>query len=246
MTRYILSLFSILSLLVFSPTQSHAQDFTEAQKTEINKMFKDYLLNNGSVILESVNKYQAELEEKDRKEAAVKAKEFMNTLKDQKDLAMAGNPKGDITIVEFFDYNCGYCRKALEEIQTVLKDDKNVKVVFKDMPILGPPSLEAAKWSLAAIPQGKYFEYHTAILNHNGPKDAQSLESIAKKIGLDVKKLKEDKDDPAIEARLNDQVEAARNVGINGTPGFIIAGEVYPGYMPAAQIETIIKEARKK
>lgn len=246
MTRFIISLFSILTLLVFVPTQSHAQAFTDAQKTEITKMMNEYLLDNGAIVLESVNKYQAALEEKDRKEAAVKAKSFIESLESQKDLAMAGNPKGDITIVEFFDYNCGYCTKALEEIQTVLKDDDNVKVIFKDMPILGPPSLEAAKWSLAAIKQGKYFEYHTAILNHKGPKDAASLEKIAEKIGLDVKKLKKDKDDKDIETRLQDQILAARNIGINGTPGFLIAGEVYPGYMPAAQIKKIIEEARAK
>ncbi len=243
MIRLTLALFS--ALLLF-PTQASAQNLTDAQKTEINEIIKSYITNNGEVILSGVNKYQAELEEHDRKESEEKAKSFLKDMNNKKDLPMAGNPKGDVTMIEFFDYNCGYCRKALEEIKIVLKDDKNLKVIFMDMPILGAPSLEAAKWSLAANKQGKYFEYHQAILNHNGQKNEAALIKLAKEVGLDVEKLKKDKDGEDISKILNDNIEQAQSIGIRGTPGFIIDGQLSPGFVPAGEIKKILIEARKK
>lgn len=149
-------------------------------------------------------------------------------------------------MVEFFDYNCGYCRKALEEIKIVLKDEKNLKIIFMDMPILGPPSLEAAKWSLAAHKQGKYFEYHQALLEFDGQKNEKTLKKLAKKVGLDVKKLEKEKDSKDIAAILDKNIQQAQNLGIRGTPGFILDGQLYPGFMPAAQIKQYIADARKK
>lgn len=242
MTRFLLTSLSVLAIMgATSPVK--AQEFNDAQKAEIKKMFDEYLANSGETILKSVNQYQAELEAKDKAEASIKAKTFVDEL-DGKNLPMAGNPDGDITMVEFFDYNCGYCRKALDEIQTVLKEDDKVKVIFMDMPILGPSSMVAAKWSLAAQKQGKYFEYHQAIMDHNGEKTDDALEKLAKDLGLDIKKLKKDKDSDEIAKQIEDQVRQAQEIGIRGTPGFIVAGELFPGYIPAAQIQDIIKKAR--
>ena len=245
MNRILLTSLSVLAIMGATTTNVQAQEFNDAQKAEIKKMFDEYLLNSGEVILKSVNQYQSELAEKDKAAAGKKAKEFMSKI-EGKDLPMAGNAKGDVTIVEFFDYNCGYCRKAFAEIQTVLKDDKNVKIIFMDMPILGPASVEAAKWSLAAHNQDKYFEYHKLVINHNGEKSESALEKIAKDIGLDVKKLKKDKASDKIAKQIEDQVKQAQELGIRGAPGFIINGEVFPGYIPAAQIQDVVAKARKK
>jgi protein-disulfide isomerase len=242
MKRFLLTSLSVLAVTSAGFT-AQAQEFSDAQKAEIKRMFDEFLANSGEQVLKSVNTYQAELEAKDRAEASAKAKAFMEKIEGQ-NLPMAGNPDGDITLVEFFDYNCGYCRKALEEIQTVLKEDDNVKVIFLDMPILGPSSMEIAKWSMAAQKQDKYFEYHQAIFDHNGQKTPEVLEKIAKDVGLDVKKLKKDKDSDEIREKIEDQVKQAQNIGINGTPGFIVAGELYPGYIPAAEIKKIIAEKR--
>lgn len=242
MTRF-LSTF-LIALFMMAPS-AQAQDFTDAQREEINKMIAEYLLNNGEQVLESVNRYQGQLEEEQREESSVKAKEFLDTLDEKNNLPMAGNPDGDITIVEFFDYNCGYCRKALDEIQTVLKDDDEVKVIFMDMPILGPSSIESAKWSLAAAKQGKYFAYHQELLSHNGQKNDKVYKDLAKKVGLNVKQLEKDKAADEINDMVDANLAASRDLGIRGTPGFIVAGSVYPGYMPADQIKEIIAEARK-
>ncbi len=233
------------TIATFTNYTAHAQksNFSDAQKTEMNDLIESYLLENGAVILQSVTEYQIAQEKKERAEVSVQAKELVENLKKQ-DMPFTGNPKGDITIVEFFDYNCGYCRKALLELQTVLKEDKNVKVIFMDMPILGPPSMEAAKWSLAAHRQGKYFELHRAILEHNGPKNSQEIEKLAIAAGLDIKKLKVDKEASEITAQLEEYVTTARNLKINGTPAFIIEGEVFPGYIPASAITQAIEKAR--
>ncbi len=246
MTRFFLTSLAILAVLPFTLTEAKAQEFSDSQKAEIKNIFDEYLSNSGEKILESVNGYQAKLAEQDRIEASKKAAGFVDTLKDKKGAPMAGNPDGDVTMIEFFDYNCGYCRKALNEIKTVLKDDKNLKVIFIDMPILGPASLEASKWSLAANKQGKYFEYHKALMDHNGQKDKAVFEKLAKEVGLDVKQLAKDKDDESIAKLLDENIAQAQSIGIRGTPGFIVAGELTPGYMPADEIKKIIAKARKK
>lgn len=219
------------------------------QKKEIEALVHEYILENGAVLIESVNKFQAKQEEETNKQSAVKAKELLESLKKNKDVAFAGNPDGDVTVVEFFDYNCGYCKKAFEEIQTLLGEDKNVKIVLYDMPILGPNSLETSKWSLASKKQDKFFAYHTALMNHQGGKDEATLKRLAKEAGLDVDKLVKDKDDPAIEAEIREHLQIAQELGIQGTPGFLINDKVFRGYIPYDAIKGTIaseREAAKK
>ena len=174
----------------------------------------------------------------------MKAKELLEKLKGEKNMALAGNPDGDVTVVEFFDYNCGYCKKAFEEIQSLLKDDKNAKIVFYDMPILGPDSLESSKWSLAAKKQNKYFEYHKALMGHQGGKDEATFKKLAEEAGLDAEKLAKDKNDPAIEEEIKTHIKTAQDLGIQGTPGFLINEKIFRGYIPYDVIQKTIKEER--
>ncbi|MEM8833736.1 MAG: DsbA family protein [Pseudomonadota bacterium] len=241
--RRILFLFTVLCFLI-APIEAKAEDFTEEQKAEIQKMFEEYLLENGDKIIDSVSKYQERAAEEERAEAAKQAEAFVANISKRDDLPTAGNADGDVVVVEFFDYNCGYCRRALEELQKVIEEDDNIKVVLMDMPILGPSSREAAKWSLAAEEQGKYWEYHTKIMNFPGEKSARNLEKLAKDVGLDVDKLKEDKDNKRIGAMLDKNIEQARAMGIRGTPGFIIGKEITPGFIPADELLRIIKDQR--
>ena len=132
-------------------------EMTAEQKKEVEALVHQYVLEHGELLIESVNKYQAKQEEETNKQAGVKAKALLESLKTEKNAAIAGNPNGTITMVEFFDFNCGYCKKAFEEIQKVIKEEKDVKVVLYDMPILGPDSLESSKWALAAKKQNKLF-----------------------------------------------------------------------------------------
>jgi protein-disulfide isomerase len=225
------------------PTAANAE-MTPAQKAEVEAIVKQYILDHGDVLIEGVNNFQKKEEEQANKASEVKAKELLATLKDNKNVAVVGNPDGDVTVVEFFDYNCGYCKKAFEEIQSLIKDDKNVKIVLYDMPILGPESHEISKWSLAAKKQDKYFEYHTALMNHQGGKDNDTLKKLAEDAGLDADKLAKDKDAPEIEAEIKKHLETASSLGIQGTPGFLISEKVFRGYIPYDVIKNTIKDVR--
>ncbi len=238
-------LLGLLVLFIMVP-QAHAQEFTEAQKVEINKMIEEYVKANGKAVVESVAQYQMEAQEEAFASQNGLAKEFMASLDGQKNLPMTGNPKGDVTIVEFFDYNCGYCRKALEEVNKVTAEDKDVKVVFIEMPILGPQSIEIAKWSMAAQEQGKYFEFHTEVMNKGGPKDDAALEKVAKKLKLDVAKMKKDKESEAVNLALQANIKLAQDLGIRGTPGFIVGSEVIRGYVSSDSLLQSVKNARAK
>lgn len=242
MTRFALPL--MMAALVL-PTAAKAEMSAE-QKKEVEALIKAYILENGGDIIQSVNNFQQKQEEEANKESGVKAKALIESLKTDKNVAFAGNPKGDVMVVEFFDYNCGYCKKAFEEIRSLLKDDKDVKIVLYDMPILGPDSHEASKWAMAAKKQNKYFEYHTALMNHQGSKDEDTYKKLAKDAGLDADKLAKDKDDPAIEEEIKTHIETARSLNIHGTPGFLINEQIFRGYIPYDAMKDAIKAERAK
>jgi protein-disulfide isomerase len=175
--------------------------------------------------------------------AATKISELKDQLTAQ-GLPEAGNPKGDVTVVEFFDYNCGYCKKAIEDIKKVVDTDKNVRFVFFDMPILGPTSMTAAKWAHAAHNQGKFFEFHKAVLEHNGGLSEDILAEIAGKVGMDVEKAKKDANDPTLNANLEKGIQMGHDIGIQGTPGFIIGTDLFPGYLGEDGLKKAIDDAR--
>lgn len=239
MTRFI----AIAAALLLSIAPAQAQTFNDAQKSEIEAMVKDYILNNPEVLIQSFENHRVAQEERLQREANEAAKELLGALSESPFPAI-GPKDADVTMVEFMDYNCGYCKKAYEEINAILKEDKNIRVHFVEMPILGPTSLEAAKWALAAHKQGKYFEFHSALMKHQGPKNDSVLESKAKEVKLDVKKLKEDKEGDDIKDMLEMNMSRANMIGITGTPGFIIGGEVVRGYLTLDQMKEVIAAAR--
>lgn len=213
----------------------------EMSKGDIELIVKEYLLNNPEVILKSVNDYQTK-GVSEQQAQAVKAN--ARKLYDDEKTPVAGNKDGDVRIVEFFDYNCGYCKRVVGDVNKLIREDENVKVIFKDYPILGPTSLTAAHWALASEKQGKYLEYHTALLEHQGRIDDASLEAIAKDVGLDVEKLKADAESDEIQSHINDNMELAKSMNITGTPAFIIEDEVFPGAIPYEAMQDAVKKAR--
>lgn len=234
-----------LALAALVPAAQAADALSPAQKTEIEGIVKQYIMDNPQVILDAVEKHQTDQMEKSQAEQQDKVAGFVKTLGKDYNRYVGGNPKGDITIVEFFDYNCGYCKKAFSEVNELIKEDKNVRVIFLDMPILGPQSTEASKWSLAAANQGKYFEYHRALMDHQGPKTPEALEKLAQDLGLDVKKLKEEKESEEISKLIGANIEQAQAMGFNGTPGFIIGDEPSFGYIPLDTMKATIKAQRE-
>jgi protein-disulfide isomerase len=205
--------------------------FTPEQQDAIHTMIHDYILENPEVIIEAGDKFQQKQQEEQQKlfqKNVIKYKDFLTS----KDTPTGGNPKGSKIVVEFFDYNCGYCKKAVEDIVNVVKDDADVKVYFKDMPILATSSTDASRWALAAGKQGKYYEFHVALMKSSLPRDVTTYKKIAEDLKLDVAKLEKDADgDPEIRDAIEKNLEVARDLGIHGTPAFIINGTSYPGYL---------------
>ena len=233
--------------LAFQPaprSASAADAFSDEQKAQIGEIVKDYLIKNPEVIIE----IQAALEAKMEKEQADKLKSFMSenakTIYRNPNSSVAGNPDGDITVVEFFDYNCGYCKRGMPELQKLIENDKRVRVVFKELPILSKGSEEAARAALAAKRQGKYWEFHLALLGHEGKVTRASVDEIAAAQGLDVEKLKEDMKSPEIAKVIAANQQLAQDLNITGTPAFIIDKTVVPGYLPVDGLMAAINEVR--
>jgi protein-disulfide isomerase len=203
--------------------------FTPDQKQEIEKIIKSYLVANPEVFLD----VQTALEEKMEKEQAEKLKavvaENAAEIYRQPNASVAGNASGDITVAEFFDYNCGYCKRGLADVVKLVESDPKVRVVFKELPILSKGSEEASHVALAAGKQGKYWEIHRALLEAKGHVNEAAALRIAEKLGLDMDKLKQDMASPEVKAEVEKSEALAKKLGVNGTPHFLVGDRAIPG-----------------
>jgi protein-disulfide isomerase len=224
---------------------SAADAFNPAQKDEVRKLVREYLSEHPEAVMEAINALQAK-DEKAKTDKQVSAiKDRKKDIFEQTDGTVLGNPKGNVTLVEFFDYNCGYCKAMFPALMDVVKADGNVKLVVKEFPILGPPSVTASKAALAARKQTKYNELHLALMSHKGALTDDGVIQIAMDAGLDVAKLQKDMADPAISAILNKNRDLAQDLDIQGTPALIIGETLVPGAIDKARMAELIKIARK-
>lgn len=221
--------------------QAQAKELSEK---EIEKIVEKYILNNGDKIMQAVDNFQRKQRLDQAKEAQQKIKDSKDYLYDEKHPSV-GPKDADVTIVEFFDYNCGYCKKAFDDIQKVVQEDKNVRFVFMEMPILGPSSFTAAQYSVAAQKQGKYFEYHTALMEHRGQKTPEELKKIGKKLGLDVDQLEKDAESDAVKDYITETSDFSRDLGVTGTPAFVAGDDLVRGYVGLDGLKKQIKDLRK-
>lgn len=222
-----------------------ANAFTPAQKAALEDYVRDFILENPEVIIEAVNRYKAKEEEKQNADANASLKKYEDFLYNNKDMPSAGNPNAKFTVVEFFDYNCGYCKRAYEAVQQTLDTDKDIRFVFVELPILSEQSKTAADWAMAAHKQGKYFEFHKGLMTFNGPKTEETMMEVAKKIGLNIDQMKKDANSPETQALLAKKMEVAQALSVTGTPGFIIGDQIIRGYVPYEGMKTLISEERK-
>ena len=215
-------------------------------QAQMEAFMKHFILNNPEIIIEAVDRYSAQQKQNQQRQATGAIKDNKEWLYNTGNHPEAGNKDGDITIVEFYDYNCGYCKRALSDVMTVLGEDKNVRVILIDLPILGDASMEAAKWSLAAAKQDRYLELHVALMEHRGRLGVSQIESIAEKMGLDVEKLRADKESDDVIKQLNVNIDKARALGITGTPAFIIGEDLARGYVGLDGLKAGIAQNREK
>ena len=233
------------ALLALTPAAFADGGFNDAQKKEIGEIVREYLIANPEVLLDVSKALEAKQQEKETAQRSAvlnsNAKQIFHSPADY----VAGNPKGDVTMVEFFDYNCGWCKKGFPEVMNLLDQDKNLRFVLKEFPIFGGDSDYAAMAAIAAKKQNKYWELHKALFEHEGKITKESVDETAKKVGIDVAKLKEDMKDPAVAKELADNHALATALNISGTPAFIIDDKVSPGYLPADALGTMIDDVRK-
>ncbi len=221
--------------------------FTPEQKKALGDIIKDYLIKNPEIMFE----VQSALDEKSQKEQDAKLKSFMATnaksIYRSPDSSVAGDPNGDVTVVEFFDFNCGYCRRGLPQVQKLIHDDKKVRFVFKELPILSKGSDEAARVALAAKRQGKYWEFHQAMLGFKGQANEATALKIAQSLGLDMNKIKADMASDAVKKELADDLMLAKQLGVNGTPHFLVGDQSIPGAPDDLhdQLESLVAGYRK-
>jgi protein-disulfide isomerase len=232
-------------LLCFFALPASAGEFSEPQRNEIGQILREYLLTNPEVLREAMD----ELERRqtamaDAKATATIRNNAKSMFRSEDDLVM-GNPNGTVTMVEFLDYNCSYCMRSYPEVQQLIADDKDLRLVIKEFPVLGPGSEFAAKAALASRKQGKYNEFHHALMQHKGGKNETVVMATATAAGLDVEKLEADMADPAIAAIIIRNYRLAEALAINGTPAFVIADKIEHGAVGKEALAARIATVRK-
>ena len=243
-TFRLLAYSTVFALTTLSTAQ--AGSFTTEQKTELQEIIRSYLLENPELLRDMA----ANLEAKDKQAEDAMRSKALTTLgpelfKNANDPSI-GNPKGDVTIVEFMDYNCGWCKKSMSEVSTLLKSDLNLRVVFKEFPIFGEHSEYAARAALAAAKQNKYWELHQAMFSHDGQVTTDVVNQLAEGLGLDMSKLKTDIGSKEIGEHIAANMQLGKLLAINGTPAFIIDDQVHGGYLPLEGMVASIAEVRAK
>lgn len=221
--------------------------FSPEQKTAIETIIKEYLLSNPELFMEVQNQLETKMEQIQAEKLKSALKSNADEIFKRPDAPIAGNPKGDITVVEFFDYNCGYCKRAFNDISKLVEKDSKIKLVLKELPILSKGSEEGARIALAAKAQGKYWEVHRALLNLKGEINEQTGLRAVDKLGLDMARLKRDMDGPEVKAEIALVRDLAQKMGIQGTPHFLVGDRAIAG-APSNLLEQIsghVAELRK-
>ena len=235
-----------LALAAFSPAfaQGDKPPLSPEQEKRVKELVKEYILANPEIILEAVQTLRRKQEEAQKKSAEEALKMRRAELQGADDLPVAGNAKGDVTIVEFMDYRCGYCKGVKPVLDEVLRADGKIRLVLKEFPILGPASRTASMAAIAANKQGKYLALHNALMAYPNNLTDEVIFALARQVGLDVAKLKDDMKSPEVQALIEKTHKLATDLGINGTPGFIIGDQIIPGAISADEIKKKISEAR--
>jgi protein-disulfide isomerase len=243
---------SVAALLVVSGMASRGSaggadaELSPQQVEQIEGVIREYLLNNPEILVEAMR----ELERRQRAMAADQARAAITARQEElindPDSPVGGNPEGDVTLVEFFDYQCPYCRAVAPDVNRLVDGDDGVRVVYKEFPILGPLSHYAARAALAAHRQEQYEPFHHALMGEPDRLSEERVLAIAADVGLDLDRLRRDMDDPGIAAALDRTRELASALGINGTPAFVVGEEIVPGAIGLDEMRELVRRAREE
>jgi protein-disulfide isomerase len=232
------------TLAAWPPAAARAESFSPAQREEIIGILREALKRDPSILRDALVALQAEEGARQAAAASTAIAAARPALVADAADPVAGNPVGDVTIVEFFDTRCPYCRRLDPTMAELLARDHGIRLVYKDLPVLGPPSVLAAKALLAAQKQHGYEALRTAVMREQAPPDKDRLLALAKQAGLDPARLAADMDDPGIAQRINANLDLARSLGIDGTPAMVIGDALVPGAVELPELQQAVRKAR--
>ena len=240
---------ALLGALTLAPAaMAQSAVFNEQQKQAIGEIVKDYLIKNPEVLTEVIAELEKRQAEAQQASQASAVKETQQSLLNASHSYVVGNPSGDITLVEFFDYNCGYCKKALADVQTLMKSDPKLRVVLKDFPVLGPDSVEASRVALAVKNQlqgQKLLDYHVKVMDSRGRVNAERAMAVAREMGVDVARLQKDMEGAEVRNALQENMALGDRLSLTGTPAFVIGETVIPGAVGIDPLKQVIANVRQ-
>jgi len=216
---------------------------SDPAQQSIEPVIEGYIRSHPEVIEQSLRALEAKREVEEKARQKVTMSNRQNDLLNDPSSPVSGNPSGSITLIEFFDYRCGYCKRAAGAVTQLQKDDPRVRVIYKDFPILGEPSELAAKAALASKVQGKHQAFHEALLASKGDMTKETILAVASDVGLDTTRLESDMTNPEWQTVIERNRALAKDLGITGTPGFIVGTEFFPGALDLIGLKALIARA---
>ena len=235
-------------LAVAMPQASRADELSASQRGEVERFVRDYLIAHPEVIQDAMAELEKRQTAADAEKQKATIKQNAQTIFSSPRQVVLGNPDGNVTFVEFFDYNCGYCKRAMDDMLTLMKDDPKLKVVLKEFPVLGPGSVEAAQVAVAVRMQDKtgkkYLEFHQKLLGGRGQADKARALAVAKDIGLDIGRLEKDLASTEVKATLQESFKLAESLGLNGTPSYVIGDNVVVGAVGLEALKEKVNTSR--
>jgi len=242
------SVSAALTMTSITDVTAAEKPFSTAKTSEIEKLVHDYIMSNPQVILDAVRAHQVAEEANAEAERQRQLVSMRDQLENAPTSPVSGNLNGDVTIVEFFDYRCGYCKRVHDTVIDTVKDDGNVRLVYKEFPILGPESIAASRAALGVFfnSKEKYIPFNDALMRSRGNLNEARVLKIAESIGLDPELVKKNMEDPRVNDELANTMALAEALNIRGTPAFVVNQTLVPGAVDAATLEGLIKSAREK
>ncbi len=240
---------AVLGLVASFPLHTaFAESFNEEQRKEIGEIVRDYLIKNPEVLQEVMVELDKKQQEESSRAQSAALSESKDILYSSKHSSVVGNPEGNVTIVEFFDYNCGYCKRAVADLGELMKADPNLRVILKDLPVLGEDSVQASQVALAVQRQlsgEKLFKYHYDLMHSTGRVGAQQALAMAQSMGLDMERLRKDMKSDDIRAALQENYALGDKLGLSGTPAFVVGDTVVPGAVGKLPLQQMVANTRK-
>jgi protein-disulfide isomerase len=248
-TRTAFLVATALSLALSAAAPAQAQSFSADQREEIGQIVKDYLLAHPEVMQEVMTELEKRQQTAEAEKHRTAVAENKATLFSSPHQVVLGNPQGNVTMVEFFDYNCGFCKRALSDMLDLIKTDSNLKFVLKEFPVLGEGSLEAARVAVAARMQDatgkKYIEFHQKLLGSRGSADKARALAAAKEVGFDMARLEKDMSSDEVKKTIEENMKLADALGVSGTPSYVVGEDVVIGAVGVDALREKINAERK-